>query len=122
MLSRPLLATLLAIAPSGAWAFGDLDCIGVETCTLEVCTPSLQVFAIAFTWPEDRADITLANTTTRLMLDPDSLGAGEMIFTGTDAAARLVLSFANGRDIAMTYRPDGDATTHTAICAHREAA
>lgn len=127
MLSKPLLVTLLAVAPSGALAFGDLDCVGVEYCTATGCTPSFMVFSVEFDWPGSAVDLAVGSSDPlRLsLLSPDVSpdGTSGQLAYGqleTEQAAALQLTFMAQRiEAAITL---GDNTTHSGLCAHREAA
>lgn len=123
MLSRPLLATLLAAAPSGAMAFDAMDCVGTEICTDGTCTPSFLVYAIGFDWPAQAAIVETSGQTMQLTLagnDTNADGTAGALSYVADETAALILTFQT-TDITMTYTP-GDGTTHLANCAAREAA
>lgn len=127
MLSKPLLATLLAAATLGlatqASAFSDLDCIGTEFCTEDTgCAPSVTVFGVAFDWPASAVDVATQDRDIRLRLaapdvDPDGT-QGNLTYFNTDNEG-LVIEF-QGPDIAMTLILDDGA--HRATCTAREAA
>ncbi|ABD56212.1 hypothetical protein [Jannaschia sp. CCS1] len=133
MPSQPLLASLLAVAFSsnagGAVAFEDLDCIGTEYCNDEGCTPSVDVFPVAFDWTTDSLTIGVGGSNVRLIsqvsdVSPEA-ASGQMVYAGPDGIG-LWLTFV-GEALSMELfldMPVHDARrgTHHALCAAREAA
>lgn len=53
------LALILILAPLPAAAFGNLDCITLETCTGDTCQPAQtpDPFSITFDWPNETATV-----------------------------------------------------------------
>lgn len=128
MLSKPLLATLLAavwsVAPSGLWAFEAMDCIGTEFCDGDSCTPSLMVFPLEFDWATDSLTVDMGGGTIRMTLLTPELSSdgmsGEVRYDGPDDMI-LSLSFA-GEDTSMDLSNGVPGQRHLAVCAAREAA
>lgn len=129
MLSQPLLAPLLAAVllgtPAQASAFEAMDCIGTETCDLDVCTPSSLVFAIEFDRAHEALGIewgsggVLPMTLETLDTNADA-PSGLIYYDGPDDTG-LRLSFL-GDDVRMELHPGMAGLLHRAICAVREAA
>lgn len=128
MLSRPLLATLLATllaaAPTGLWAFEAMDCIGTEFCTDEGCTPSSQIYAVDFDWATDSVTLTTQGDTLTTGLRVPATEAlptpGQLAYIAPEGTG-LWPTF-SGADIAMELFTGTPGATHHAICATREAA
>ncbi|GAB5448343.1 hypothetical protein [Gymnodinialimonas sp.] len=125
MLSKPLLATLLAVAPSGLWAFEAMDCIGTEICTANVgCTDGITNITLDFDWPDEAIIVALDAAEPQRQevvgnsFDADAM-SGVLSYRG-DGQAALLLAFREGR-ITLTYLPGGD-TSYRGNCTAREAA
>lgn len=58
------LALIACLAPLPAAAFGDMDCIALESCTADACTPfsdlttDLTLFSVSFDWGAQQANVT----------------------------------------------------------------
>lgn len=124
MLSKPLLATLLACAPSGLWAFGNMDCIGTEYCTGGSCSTAAQAFSVEFDWNAEIIDVVGDG------LDPMRLGlvygaatpeatSGQLAFATPDGSHAIIIEATGTRIDARLAIFDG---VYTGQCAAREAA
>lgn len=129
MLSRPLLATLLALgfvgAPSGLWAFENMDCIGTEFCTDGGCAASAEVFTVDFDWTARAVAIARGNAPALMlaMVHPTGSGvasAGNLAFSQPDGDATLMLDVqADGIEAAVMF---DDTGLYVGQCTAREAA
>ncbi len=127
MLFRPFLATLLAAAPSGVAAFGDLDCIGTETCSDGTCRNDMGVlvnYPLVFDWDAQTVTFPFDDTIMVLPIVGQDTSAtspsGQMAF-GNPQGTALLLNF-SGFEIAATLTLEGSTTVHRATCAPQEAA
>jgi hypothetical protein len=68
------LALIACLAPLPAAAFGDMDCIALESCTADACTPfsdlttDLTLFSVSFDWGAQQANVTSNDETMALPL------------------------------------------------------
>lgn len=124
MTFRPLLATLLAAAPSAALAFGDMDCVGTEICNDEGCTPSFLTYRVDSDWPNDSLTITEGGVPRPMTLDlPEAADGGfpgQLIFRGADEVGLWLTG--TGAIVRMELFNGTPGRTHHAICDAREAA
>lgn len=124
MTFRPFLLALgLTALAHPASAFDAMDCVGVEYCTANGCTPSVLVFAISFDWTAQFAIVEEGAQTTRLDLASNEVNAdgtsGSLNFINDDDAV-LVLTFSGEAVDMLMFTGQGDA--HQATCTAREAA
>ncbi len=70
------------LAPHSAAAFGDLDCISIESCSNSGCAPATVPFALSFDWSSGEATVLSAGVATTLPLTSP-------ITTQTDGADQM---------------------------------
>lgn len=127
MQPRALLVIALLAAPHTAAAFGNLDCITVESCTDTGCTPQTIPFSITFEWANETA-IVATNDAAHVLPFASSGDSettlGSVIEYGDPATAnRLLRIEASGTDITAYYTFQDDMTaTWVATCNVRQAA
>ncbi|MCF2870261.1 hypothetical protein L0664_04205 [Octadecabacter sp. G9-8] len=115
------------LAPQTAAAFGDLDCITIESCENGGCGPRVEPFAVMFDWSDETATVeavdvqdTLAWTFTGESEDrlASVLEYGDL--TETESLLRIE---ASGLDITAYYTfKTPSVTTWVATCDVRKAA
>lgn len=97
-----LIATL---APLPAAAFGNLDCITIETCAASVCGPETGAFAIDFDWADQSATVTAPDTNSQLPW----LATGE-----TEDGVASVLEYGSSGDLSHALRVEASGLDITA--------
>lgn len=121
------LALLAILAPLPAAAFGDLDCITIESCGNGGCGPVTEPFAIDFNWADEQAVVTVGDMEHALPWastgeSEDSL-ASVLEYGNMDDTNRLLRIEASGLDITAYYTfKDPAVTTWVGTCDVRTAA
>lgn len=127
-----ILVLLALLAPQTAAAFGDLDCISIESCTNGGCAPASETFGLTFDWAAGAATVTYNDTGTTLPMtapvtmqpdDADQMQTAVEYGDLEDADSSLLRVEATGSDILAYYAFKTPATvTLVAHCNRRQAA
>ena len=122
---------IATLAPLPAAAFGDLDCITVETCGNGGCGPDVpeaaKFFAVTFNWGEDTVTVTARDTDTVLdwatTTETDDSLASVLEYGDLANAGHRLRIEAQGSDITALYTfSDVSTFTWVATCDVRQAA
>lgn len=123
------LALIACLAPLPAAAFGDLDCISVETCVDGQCSATTDAFAVTFDWAGSAAIVDIGDTTVTYPLVAGDEGSGDLPDTdlefGDIAGGNPgLLVIAESPDDILAFFAEGPApiTLRTGFCDVREAA
>jgi len=126
------LLLIALLAPQTAAAFGDLDCISIESCTNGDCAPASDPFALTFDWAVGEATVTFGGTATTLPLaspittqtdDDDQMQTVVEYGVLTDEASSLLRVEATGNDILAYFSFQAPTSiTIVAQCNRRQAA
>ena len=120
--------TLMALcAPLPATAFGDLDCITLQSCGNSGCMPETTPFGVTFNWADDSATVGVDgvdHTLPWVATDTTTDGLGTVIEYGDMADInRLLRIEAVGTEITAHYTfRSPRVTTWEATCDLRQAA
>lgn len=132
LMQPSILAVIALLVPLPAAAFGDLDCISVESCGNGGCGPAADPFGLTFDWAEGSATVTYAGADTTLpitspistqMDDADQMQTVVEYGDLAEADSSLLRVEATGGDILayFSFKTPG-TTTLVAQCNARQAA
>ena len=117
---------LLALsAPLPAAAFGNLDCIAIESCGNGGCGPTTDPFAVDFDWEGDAATVTFDDQSSVLPLGSRGENNTTVVFEygSMEDTKRLLRVETSGTDITAFYTfPHSGVTTWVGTCDVRQAA
>ena len=104
-----------------ASAFDALECVGIEVCTADACTPSFLVFDIGFDWDAQRATVSGGNQPVELdvfsnTVAPNATSGSLYLINDEDAALTLFFNEAVAEMVLFT----GQGDAHTAACSSGE--
>ncbi|MBT8411674.1 MAG: hypothetical protein KJP02_07755 [Octadecabacter sp.] len=130
---QPRAFLLIALlAPQTAAAFGDLDCISIESCTNGECAPASDPFALTFDWVVGAATVTFDGIATTLPLaspittqtdEDDQMQTVVEYGVPADADSSLLRVEAAGNDILAYFSfQTPSPVTIVAQCNRRQAA
>lgn len=121
------LAILTTVAPLSAAAFGDMDCIAVETCTSETCEITSAPFAVTFDWTAGTVAVELDSEATIFQESalpepsPTTLVYGDFF----DNAPGLLLNAEDADSIiaylTLSAEPEPGLIQYTGECSPRRA-
>lgn len=126
-MQHKVLTLLTLLAPLPAAAFGNLDCIAIESCGNGGCDPVSKPFAIDFDWWANAAIVTQDGTDHPLPWaqtgETDDGLASTLEYGDTEAISRFLRIEASGLDITAYYTfKDPSVTTWVGTCNVRKAA
>lgn len=123
---RPVLL-IATLAPLPAAAFGDLDCITLQSCGNAGCQPETSPFAVTFDWAGDAVVVTVDDTDHRLdWVTTDGIAGAlgtRLEYGDMEDTNRLLRIEATATEITAQYTFRAPlVTTWDATCDVRQAA
>lgn len=125
---QPKVLTFLALlAPLPAVAFGDMDCIAIESCGNGGCGPTTELFSVTFNWGADSVTVEADGTAHDLPWvssgDSTNMLGTEIEYGDLNDTNHLLRIIASGTDITAYYTFRTPlVTTWRATCDVRQAA
>lgn len=123
MQSKALLILALII-PQTAAAFGDLDCISIEVCRDEICTPEVQVLSVSFYWPDQTATVIVGDAPfgpLALYDQYQSDDTSELRYGGDTDDSPAATITARATDISLVFSQGDPRTGYLATCTRKSA-